>query len=193
MAIASPPDYTRELKHIADALSRPGTPTWVVSLVSAFFGLLTGVIAEPMKAWTKDRLDRQNVQSRLCRALAPNAATLKRMEYLLTSGKPSAKVLSIYVDAHLSTVFLDSILENSKETVLELGLFEEADMIRNFISTIKNNDGITLDRADLTVFRFHLSLIRTSCEILASRTSRLRLFNRLVDKEHRLLTRKVYQ
>lgn len=45
------PDYSQQLEQIAKALNRPSTPTWLIAIISAFFGFLASVLSQLFQHW----------------------------------------------------------------------------------------------------------------------------------------------
>jgi hypothetical protein len=56
------PDYTEQLRQIAAALSRPGMPVWVVAVLSAFLGLVGGLLLRQLEQWLTDLRQRKQLR-----------------------------------------------------------------------------------------------------------------------------------
>ena len=50
-------DYSKQLEQIANALNRPSTPAWILSLGSAALGFVFGLLGQQLQVWLGNRRD----------------------------------------------------------------------------------------------------------------------------------------
>ena len=55
-------DYTSQLKEIVRALNRPSIPTWLIAIMSAFFGFLASALSQIFQHWYSDHRARSKMR-----------------------------------------------------------------------------------------------------------------------------------
>ena len=127
------PDYSRQLTAIAQALSRPSMPVWLVSLISGGLGAAAGIAAEPLKSRFKLWADIRELRRDLRRALLSQEALMhalhRRAEY--------EQLHAVYILERVSTSGISYLLQYKKELLMREHLYDWVLNVRDLLDQVK--------------------------------------------------------
>jgi len=81
------PDYTLQLQEIVKALNHHSTPTWVIAVISVFFGFLASLLGQVFQHWYSEYKSRSKMRTIIYSELGTMYSMLVYLQPKVTSGQ----------------------------------------------------------------------------------------------------------